>query len=556
MPQSDKGWSRAELTDERASSVLEQMKADLKPGNLRAAKVTGAMLLRGFLTLRVAPLQARVHPLWRLEDEEDKILLSPKALPDDELSTVLRLLVGDNQEYPPSAFVPLFRRTDWEQIVTTRPTFDARGLVPPAPTGLLRRRSRPLSTVKRRKEDAAAVPPSAEKGGDGTCTSPARSPSRGQEEHRREESAPVGPLAPEVPVPGSVDEAPKAQEALISQALVTTPPPPPVVPLAPGSSASSIVLERVLSEMAQLREDLLGADPRLVAGSLELASGWLQSDAAIRATLNQAATASEKEKRAAAQAAADREAALKVARAAHDRCRALERELKGLRDKRAEEARCRRAKEEEMRAWEDAIKNRDAELGELAKTQAAERGLAEELERKVEAKKVNLDARAKVLAEDHVAFSLLEERSRVALKSLYEKGLEKPLTTEKDGPAQLLPFLVKALEEVVEGVGPMAEAEARVLSSVALTRVFSHLHLRDPSARLDELLEPIPEEHCAATATAVQGQVEALLKKFRGFTLAPSTGSATDPAAPSGGAGEGDATKEGAPLVGDGGVQG
>ena len=62
----------------------------------------------------------------------------------------------------------------------------------------------------------------------------------------------------------------------------------------------------------------------------------------------------------------------------------------------------------------------------------------------------------KVLAEDREAFSLLEKRSSVALKSLYEKGLEKPLTTDEDGPAQLLPHLVKALEEVMEGIGPMA----------------------------------------------------------------------------------------------------
>ena len=114
---------------------MEQMKTDLKPGNARAAKVTGAMLLREFLTLRVAPLQAGARPLWRLGYEEDKIRLSSEALPDDELSAVLRLLVGDNQEYPPSAFVPLFRRKDWEQIVAARPTFDGRGLVPAAPTG-------------------------------------------------------------------------------------------------------------------------------------------------------------------------------------------------------------------------------------------------------------------------------------------------------------------------------------------------------------------------------------------------------------------------------------
>ena len=109
-----------------------------------------------------------------------------------------------------------------------------------------------------------------------------------------------------------------------------------------------------------------------MAGRLELASGWLHSDAAVRATLNQAATAFEEEKRATAQAAADREAALKDAKAASDRCRVLENKLKSLCDERTEEVCGRQAKEEEMKAREDAIKDRDTELGELAKVQAAE----------------------------------------------------------------------------------------------------------------------------------------------------------------------------------------
>nr|XP_040258157.1 ribonuclease Y-like [Aegilops tauschii subsp. strangulata] len=512
-PQSDKGWPRAELTDERASSVLEQMTTNLKPGNAKAAKVTGAMLLMEFLMLRVAPLQARARPLWRLGDEEDMICLRPGALPDDELTAALRLLVGDNQEYPPSAFVPLFLRKDWEPIVASRPTFDARGLVPPAlteasatpkpvelaliptqggsslvsrdaasaltPPGaasspsaapssapgaraptpqaptlsgfrLPKRKvdyvavDQPVPSTKKRKEDTADAPPSPEEGGGSTRTSPARSPSRGQERHHRGESAPVALLAPEVSAPGSADEIPKALEPLISQA--------------------------------------------------------------------QAATASEEEKRATAKAAADREAALQD-------------ELKSLRDQHAQETRGRQAKEEEMKDREDAIRSRNAELVELAKAQATERSRLEALEQK---------------------------RSSVALKSLYEKGLEKPLTTNEDGPAQLLPHLVKALEEVMEGIGPMAEAEARVLSSAALTRVFSHLYLRDPNARLDELLKPVANEHCVAAAAAMKGQVEALLKRFHGFVLAPSTGDATDPAA--GGAGEGDATKGGAPSAGGGGV--
>ena len=92
----------------------------------------------------------------------------------------------------------------------------------------------------------------------------------------------------------------------------------------------------------------------------------------------------------------------------------------------------------------------------------------------------------------------------------------------------------------------LAEAEACVLSSVALTQVFSHLHLHDPSARLDELLEHVADKHYTAVAAAVKGQVEALLKKFDAFAPAPSTGDA----------GEGDATQEGAPFAGASSVQG
>ena len=65
----------------------------------------------------------------------NKTRLRPGPLPGDELAAVLRLIVGDNQEYPPSAFVPLFQRRDREEFVASRPTFDTRGLVSPALPG-------------------------------------------------------------------------------------------------------------------------------------------------------------------------------------------------------------------------------------------------------------------------------------------------------------------------------------------------------------------------------------------------------------------------------------
>nr|XP_020188268.1 MAP7 domain-containing protein 1-like [Aegilops tauschii subsp. strangulata] len=395
----------------------------------------------------------------------------------------------------------------------------------------------PTPAAKKRKEEAVvllgtslpapAASPSVEKGSVGAHVTPARSSTRGLGENPREESAPVAPLAPEAPASGSAAEVSKVQEPPVSQAMVMIPSPPsPAALLIPGPSASRDVLERALSEMTRLREDLQGADPHLVAGRLELVSGWLHPDVSVQAALSQSTTTSEREKQAAVQAAAAREAALKDVEAAQDRCRVLEAELKTLRNEHAEEARSRKAEEEEMKAREDAIKGRDAELEQSAKAQATERGRLEELERKVKAEKAKLDVKAKVLAEDRATFAVLEERSRVAL------------------------------EEVVSGLSPMAEEEAHVLSSAALTRVFSHLHLCYPTARLDELLEPVDDEHCTAAAATMNGQVEAPLKKFRAFAPAPSTGGATNPAAPAGGMGEGDATKEGAPLAGAGCVQG
>ena len=119
--------------------------------------------------------------------------------------------------------------------------------------------------------------------------------------------------------------------------------------------------------------------------------------------------------------------------------------------------------------------------------------------------RTKLDRKAQVLAEDRVAFIKLEEKARAALKTLYEGGLEKSLAGAEDGPAELLPFLVCALEDVADGLGPTAEAEARALSSAALTRVLSHVYLCDPNIDLDSLLEPVSGDLAAAAAEAVKG---------------------------------------------------
>lgn len=144
----------------------------------------------------------------------------------------------------------------------------------------------------------------------------------------------------------------------------------------------------------------------------------------------------------------------------------------------------------------------------------------------MEARKVELDSKARVLAEDREAFTEMEVKARTPLRLLYHSGLEIPLAGAEDGPAKLLPFLIRALEDVTLGLGPMAEAEACVLSSAALTRVLTHVYLRDPNIDLDSLLEPASGELAAAAAEAVKGRAEALLAKFRSFSTKPKRGAA------------------------------
>ena len=195
-----------------------------------------------------------------------------------------------------------------------------------------------------------------------------------------------------------------------------------------------------------------------------------------------------------------------------------------------------------MKAREAAIKDHDAKL-------SADRGRLKTLEQALKVERVELDAEAKVLAEDRAAFARYKERARIVLKMLYDGALEKPLARAKEGPAKLVPFLIKALEEVVIGISSMAEVEARVLSSAALTRILSHVYLRNPDANLDDLLEPVDAKSSAAAAEAVKGRAEPLLSKFRAFNTTPKRGDAGS-AAPGGGANKRDSTTSGGAAQG------
>ena len=110
-------------------------------------------------------------------------------------------------------------------------------------------------------------------------------------------------------MPDAIATAVGAQQVLPQDAVVTLPSSPPTPPTT-VSPTPPTVLDRTTAILDRLRQDLLGADPRLVVGCLELASGWIRSDASIRAALVQASTSCDEEKLVVLGAKATRDAAL------------------------------------------------------------------------------------------------------------------------------------------------------------------------------------------------------------------------------------------------------
>ena len=234
------------------------------------------------------------------------------------------------------------------------------------------------------------APLPAKEGDRGARASLAWSFSRGLAELAGASSAPMAQVTPEVSLPAAATTAVGAQQTPPQDVVAAQPPSPPTPPAA-VSPTPSTVLDRAAAELDRPRQDILGADPRLVAGRLELASGWVRSDALIRAALVQASTACDEERQAVLEVKATRDAALGEVVDVRGRCKALESDLKGLQDQLAEETRLRQEQEEGMKAREAAVNDRDAKLKKRCDRLGA-------LEQELRARKAELDDKALVLA--------------------------------------------------------------------------------------------------------------------------------------------------------------
>ncbi|KAE8811564.1 hypothetical protein D1007_11623 [Hordeum vulgare] len=79
-----------------------------------------------------------------------------------------------------------------------------------------------------------------------------------------------------------------------------------------------------------------------------------------------------------------------------------------------------------------------------------------------------------------------------------------------------------ALEDTVIQLDNILDSECRELFSEAATRVFSHLHLREPRIAFGSVILPVPTEARDSAPEAVKGSMDALLKMFTRVAVPPS----------------------------------
>ncbi|KAI4995816.1 hypothetical protein ZWY2020_037904 [Hordeum vulgare] len=179
---------------------------------------------------------------------------------------------------------------------------------------------------------------------------------------------------------------------------------------------------------------------------------------------------------------------------------------------------CFKVFQEEQAKLPEQLRLREEEL-EAHRTKLAAR--EEELS-KEETRGEALAAAEKKKAAEFVNFLDVELRLCMMLHTLYRDGFGEPLATPDGGFAILAAELPVALEDTVIQVDNVLNSECRDLFSEATTRVFSHLHLREPGFDLGSRILLVSAEARDGAAEAVKGLVEALVKMFSRVVVPPS----------------------------------
>ncbi|KAE8771430.1 hypothetical protein D1007_56696 [Hordeum vulgare] len=100
------------------------------------------------------------------------------------------------------------------------------------------------------------------------------------------------------------------------------------------------------------------------------------------------------------------------------------------------------------------------------------------------------------------------------MSSMCRLGIESPFVPLGAGYTEFSSELVKELEGTTKKEDNILKQECRDLFSVAATRVFIQLILRNPPFGFEEVIGPVPVDSCVDLAAAVVSHVRMLLEKF------------------------------------------
>ncbi|KAE8808455.1 hypothetical protein D1007_15009 [Hordeum vulgare] len=208
--------------------------------------------------------------------------------------------------------------------------------------------------------------------------------------------------------------------------------------------------------------------------------------------------------------------------------------LKALQEEQAKLAERLHSREEELDVRKTKLAAREEELSQEETRLSTKQARLDEQQKEITSKKALLDAQGEALsaaekkkAVELVGFRDVELRLRTALHTFYRDGFAEPVATPESGFAVLAAELAMALEEDVIQVDKILDIECRDLFSEAATRVFSHLHLREPGFEFNSVILPVLAEAREHTVEAVKAPVEAFVKRFVRVAV-PSSPDATE----------------------------
>ncbi|KAE8798873.1 hypothetical protein D1007_25841 [Hordeum vulgare] len=117
------GWRREDLNDPRLTPILIRIEI------LKWVGVTMAMVVRGFIRRRIAPLQRHSRPMWAYAGPRDPMRIQVLPLSSDLLHELLCRPTGGDPDELPQDGLPLYNFKSQEALLVGMPLFNEWGFL-------------------------------------------------------------------------------------------------------------------------------------------------------------------------------------------------------------------------------------------------------------------------------------------------------------------------------------------------------------------------------------------------------------------------------------------